>query len=132
MDLLDTVGIGREFIDSFPYEFSGRQQQSVGIVRTLALNSKFIVCDEPVSSLDVSKERTFWKSITPIYKLFLLSVPKMPKDGDWQKTFPSLKGKIPSPIDLPAECRFHSHCEYGENKNHYLKKFLKDILFPTI
>lgn len=162
MDLLDMVGIGREFIESFPYEFSGGQQQRIAIARALALSPKFILCDEPVSSLDVSigaqiisllyelkrqfnlsylfishdlavimylsdkvavmylgafvemapKEELYSNPLHPYTKALFASVPKMPKNGNPKKIFPSLKGEIPSPIDLPKGCRFQSRCEY--------------------
>ena len=161
--LLDEVGLNTEHANRFPHEFSGDQQQRIGIARALAVKPEFIVCDEPISALDVSIQSQVVNMLEDLqeanhltylfiahdisvvrhisnrigvmylgsmvelaesyelcnhpihpYTQTLLSAVPLP-DPEKNKTRQRilLEGEIPSPINPPSGCRFHTRCPYA-------------------
>ncbi len=165
LELMAEVGVSGEFLYRYPHQFSGGQRQRIGIARAIALDPKLIICDEPVSALDVSvqsqvlnllKDLQEEKKLTYLFISHDLSVVRFMSDrvcvmflgkvceiGDTKDIYEAplhpytkflleaipkadpetrledkniLQGDIPSPIDPPKGCRFHTRCPYATEK----------------
>lgn len=161
LELMETVGLARRLYNAYPHELDGGRRQRIGIARALAMNPKFIVCDEPVSALDVSiqaqilnlmaelqkeynltylfishnlsvvkhicdriavmylgniveladKEGLFDEPMHPYTQALLDAIP-IP-DPDVKSMSGSLSGDVPSPLNPPSGCCFHTRCKYA-------------------
>jgi len=159
--LMDTVELPRKSLAKYPHQFSGGERQRISIARAIATKPNFIVCDEPVSSLDVSirvqiltllvnlqkefglsylfiahdlgavrhmsstvavmylgkiveygpKEEIYKRPLHPYTKSLLLSAPTPYPKAKKEKVL--LKGDVPSAVNPPEGCRFHTRCPYA-------------------
>lgn len=73
LELMDTVGLAQRLVNTYPHELDGGRRQRIGIARALAMNPKFIVCDEPVSALDVSIQAQILNLMKTIQKEYGLT-----------------------------------------------------------
>ena len=107
LELMRTVGLAERYMNVYPHELDGGRRQRIGIARALAVRPKLIVCDEPVSALDVSIQAqilNLLKKLQADLGLTYIFITQKPVRQ-------LIRGEITSPVNLPDECRFMKRCD---------------------
>ena len=126
-ELLETVGLNKEHANRYPHEFSGGQRQRIGIARALAVNPKFIVCDEAISALDVSIQAQIVNLLKKLQKEIGLTYLFIAHDLSMVKYISDriavmYRGRI---VELGS-----ADCVYNNPQHPYTKSLLSAIPLP--
>ena len=126
-ELLETVGLNKEHANRYPHEFSGGQRQRIGIARALAVNPKFIVCDEAISALDVSIQAQIVNLLKRLQKEIGLTYLFIAHDLSMVKYISDriavmYRGRI---VELGS-----AECVYNNPQHPYTKSLLSAIPLP--
>ena len=147
LEKMEEVGVPGEYLYRYPHQFSGGQRQRIGIARALAAQPELIVCDEPVSALDVPVQNQILNLLNQLQEskglTYLFISHDLSEIGKTQEVFQNpmhpytrflmnailppdphrrndqaelLSGEIPSAVNPPSGCRFHTRCPYATER----------------
>jgi peptide/nickel transport system ATP-binding protein len=116
-ELFESVNLPEDYIDRLPHELSGGEKQRVAIARAFATDPTLMICDEPISSLDVSVQASLMNLLADLqdsrgtsYLFISHDLAAVRHLSDWIAVIYLGRGSVPSAVNIPSGCRFHTRC----------------------